>query len=249
MKAVSGDLTDKQVWHITAPASIPLTLIKGFDLDAVRSGNPILVHEQRHYALFTGSKDPQQLLLPAENGCSYRRSKASISKSYHLREIPNQSQPIVADKEQSADAPAFFAKAPPRAKGPREQPKMLRMRYTPFGIKDNTTAPTSIGETQDPEESGPQPPSQNSSPISASTPKRKKKGESPQRMEQDGLVDDPMPIDESPAQGSMARERNSQADLPGLEMSKDMNGIAVDQATLREKKRKKKKRMHEGALS
>ena len=206
------------------------------------------MHEKRHYALHSGSKDSHQLLLPGETGCSYKRSKASISKSYHLREITNHLQPIDADMEQQPEAPAFFAKALPRAKPPREQPKMLKMRYTPFGTDNNTTTPSTIYETRDIEESISQPPPQNLPPPFARTPKQKKRDERSQRRQEGGLVDDAMAIDESPATGGMAQEPSLQAAMPESEVPKEMNGVAENPATPKEKKRKEK-RMHAEALS
>jgi DNA-directed RNA polymerase I subunit RPA34.5 len=206
------------------------------------------VHEKRHYALVTGSKDSHQLLLPGQTSCSYKRSKASIFKSYHLREIPNQLQPRDTNKEHQPEAPAFFAKALPQAKPPREQPRMLKMRYTPFGTDNNTTVASSINESRDLEESTSHTPSQDLPPIFARTPKHKKRDERFQRREKDGLGDDAMAIDGSPAPRGTAQESSSQADMPGSGVLKEMKGVTENQATPRQKKRKKK-RMHEEALS
>jgi DNA-directed RNA polymerase I subunit RPA34.5 len=246
MKAVLEDMAGKQVWHITAPASIPLTLIKDFDLDAVKSGSPVLVHEGRHYALVTGSIESHQLLLPGETGCSYKRSKTSISKSYHLQEITKQLQPRDADKENRA--PAFFAKAIPQAKPPREQPKMLKMRYIPFGADNDAIVSSTSKEIGHVEESISQSPAQDLPPLFARTPKQKKRDERSQRRQKGGLVDDPMVIDESPTPGGIAQELSSQADLPGSGVPREMKGAAEDLATPKEKRRKKK-RMHAEASS
>ena len=246
-EAVSEDLTGKQVWHITAPASIPLNAIEYFDVDAVRSGRPILTYDSRQYGLAFGAEDSQQLLLPGKvGGSSYKRSRVRISKSYHLREIPNHSQPTPSKATRSTEDNVFFAKEQPLARPPPEQPKMLRMRYKPFGTDDSPSTSTSIGENFGTEESTSNPASQPSSSLFESTSKRKKKHKRLHPREQDGIIDGPMQIDVSPAESSIVQETPSKAEVLPTKTFRDTNDVSHHRATPKEKKSKRKRqRAHE----
>lgn len=247
-EAVSGDLTGKQVWHITAPASIPLNSIEGFDVDAVRSGRPILTYNGRQYGLTLGAEDSQHLLLPGEvGGSSYKRSRLRVSKSYHLREIQNHSQSTSSESTQSTEDTIFFAKEQPLARPPREQPKMLRMRYKPFGTDDSPFTSTSTGQSHGTGEDTSNPTSQPSSSLFESTPKRKKKHRQVHTKEQDGIIDYAMQVDESRAEGSIVQETPSKAENLATKSLRETNHVSQDQTTQKEKKRKKK-RAHEKPL-
>ncbi|KAF7505527.1 hypothetical protein GJ744_000689 [Endocarpon pusillum] len=244
-EAVSGDLTGKQVWHITAPASIPLNSLEDFDVDVVRSGRPILTYDSRQYGLAFGAKDSQHLLLPGKvGGSSYKRSRVHISKFYHLREIPNHSQSTSSKAIQSTEDTVFFAKEQPLARTPREQPKMLRMRYKPFGTDDSPSTSTSIGENFGIKEGNSNPTSQPSSSLLESTSKRMKKHKRIHPREEDGINDDRMQVDESPAESSVVQETPSKAEVLARKRLRDTNDVSHHRATPKEERRKKK-RAHE----
>ncbi|ERF74110.1 hypothetical protein EPUS_06379 [Endocarpon pusillum Z07020] len=244
-EAVSGVLTGKQIWHITAPTSIPLNSIEDFDVDVVRSGRPILTYDSRQYGLAFGDKDSQHLLLPGKvGGSSYKRSRVHVSKSYHLREIPNQSQSTSSKAVQSTEDSVFFAKEQPLARPPREQPKMLRMRYKPFGTDDSPSTSTSIRENFGVKEGSSNPTLQPSSSLLESTSKRKKKHKRLHPREEDGIIDDRMQVDESPAESSVVQETPSKAEVLARKRLRDTNDVSHHRATPKEEKRKKK-RAHE----
>lgn len=129
----SGDLTRKQIWHITAPASVNIKDIKPFDIQDVRSGEPIFSKNGVDYGFLAGLQKTEKLLLPNGEGVEFAQAKAQISGTYHLREI-GRSKPkanINGDKENTDIT--FAARFLVASKKPREQPVGLRMRYQPYG--------------------------------------------------------------------------------------------------------------------
>lgn len=248
--ALSGDLTDKQVWHIAAPASIPLSLIKTFNPEAVRNGSPILAYEERQFGFSSGSKDDKYLFLPGNAGGIYKRLKTSISKSYHLREIPDHSQMTRPDDSENPEATEFFAKTAPSPRSPPKQPEMLKMRYKPFGTEDSPTAFSDSDEIPAKEErSTPTPPPTSSSPhtstlkkIKKQHKKEKEKSKRPNPNEEVVPGDDSEQMDWAPAQTTVARETSPQAEMPALELSKDIDGQRVKMVTPGKKKKRAKSR-------
>ena len=231
--AVSGDLSGKKVWHITAPTSVPLSSIKSFDVDAVRNGSPIFTYGRRQYGFSTASRERRYLLLPEDSSSSYKRLKTSISTSYHLREIPDEEQPPAEIN--------FFAKTAPLPKPPPEQPKMLKMRYRAFGTGDNPSASTYVSESLLAEKAGFQHPVHPSSPVPEATSKKGKRHKRLKPSDQVEVVDDSMQIDESPARTSMVQVPSSQANISVSKTPHIISNAEEDKATPRRKKRKQKK--------
>jgi DNA-directed RNA polymerase I subunit RPA34.5 len=245
---LSCSLAGKQIWHITAPASVPLSSIKEVNIDAVKSGDLIMVHNDRHYGFTNSPEDSQDLLLPENNGSSYKRSKTSTSRIYHLREIPNYSQPTKSGNLQLPEAEKFFAKAIPDAKPHPKQPNMLRTRYKPFGTgtDDSRDHFTRVVEDLAREGLDFQPPPQVESPLRGNTPRsKKKKRNRPGSTEQDGLAEDEMEIDASPVHETIMDKSSSQVSASVPEMPNRSDGLEKTLATPKEKKKKKKKRHRE----
>jgi DNA-directed RNA polymerase I subunit RPA34.5 len=241
LETLTGGLAGKQVWHITAPASIPLDAIKEFNVDAVRNGNPILTHSERQYGFTSGPKDVQEdLLLPGGSELTYKRLRMSVSKSYHLQEIPAHSQTGRAPSDQSSKANCFFANEIPESKTPRKQPEMLKMRYKPFGTDESSSTSMTIQQRSSPEERESQAPPQPLSQLPESTPKKRKKHKRPVQSKQNGLADDPMETDGTPTQATMVQEPSPQTDLSFSELPARVNSIDEHKGTLGKKKKKKK---------
>jgi DNA-directed RNA polymerase I subunit RPA34.5 len=242
LKTVSKDLTGKQVWHITAPASIPMSSITVFDVDAVRRGDPVFVHRKKQYCFSPSANDVQHLLLPSDTGSTYKRLKTTITKSYHLREFSNQFTSTRSENEKSPEAIELFAKEKPDCKPAPKQPTLLRTRYKPFGTDGSPPASTRINGTPVPEEDNIQITLPNSSSPPGSTPKRKeKKSRRPKLSDQNGPENDSMEADVSSVQEMMLEVANSQIGPSLLETPKTTIGVVENEPTTGKKKRKKKK--------
>nr|KMM64566.1 hypothetical protein CPAG_00918 [Coccidioides posadasii RMSCC 3488] len=122
-----SDLTGKQLWHITAPAAVPVSSIKQLALDAVATGETILTHKGVDYRLREdqiGVERTKSLLLPEKYGNSYRRQRLDVAQTFHVERVV---RPPGQGSESQIEALKKKTKPLP------SQPKNLRMRYIPFG--------------------------------------------------------------------------------------------------------------------
>ena len=66
-----SSLLGKQIWHITAPASVPITSIKEVALEKITRREVILNHKGLNYTLFPSENEEQgitKLLVPGASG-------------------------------------------------------------------------------------------------------------------------------------------------------------------------------------
>lgn len=147
----AADLEGKQIWHITAPANVPILSLTEVALDAISSGKPVLSHKSEDYVLSEdkgAGNNGDAILLPTKEG--YAPIKQHISKSLHLRQhiaLPDLSKKQ-ADQLTGSNAAGDVATASVKAAKP--QPKGLRMRYRPPGF--GTADPGRIGSGSESEE-------------------------------------------------------------------------------------------------
>ncbi|EEH49033.1 uncharacterized protein PADG_05112 [Paracoccidioides brasiliensis Pb18] len=123
-----SDLREKQLWHITAPASVPMNSIQEFAFDAVAQGQSIFNHKGINYKLHEGQMGADKnkaLLLPDKEGNTYHRSHVNIAQTFHLERIVDLANGVTYS-EQSVQISEL-------TKPVRKQPKHLKMRYKPFG--------------------------------------------------------------------------------------------------------------------
>lgn len=260
LEKFSGDLAGKQVWHITAPVSVPLASIREFDLEGLRNGHPILSHNQRQYGFSTSTTDSEGLLLPEGRSSTYKRLKTCKLQSYHLREILNHSNAGGPNDKQGREAVNFFAKEVPLSKPAPKQPETLRMRYTPFGTDRPPSTSTSTHRDPTVAENHFQvstplssPPHESTAPPK-STPRKKKKDKMKKERnsarsgpnDEDGLENDPMEVDGSPASATTVQRPASQTE-PSLVETATLTGDVDGDKLVSEKKKRKKKIREEGS--
>ena len=130
---LSSNLAGKQVWHITAPSSLPFECIKSFSIDAVRSGKPVVTHERVSYGLSSGSSASETLLLLDSAVSDYITSNARITRTFHLQETFKDLTTRKRPGSETLTATTFVAHDKPPSKKPRQQPQELHMRYKAFG--------------------------------------------------------------------------------------------------------------------
>ena len=133
----ASGVKDKLLWHITAPASIPFENITKMNIHDMLNGAPINSHEGVDYSFQVEPKLPStscQLLVPNENGKSYRPASRFIDQVLHLQ----QSIPL-DQSEKSMDVPGKSPKISEYTRKPiPTQPSSLKMRYKPFGNTNQT---------------------------------------------------------------------------------------------------------------
>ncbi|KAI4591747.1 hypothetical protein KJ359_012612 [Pestalotiopsis sp. 9143b] len=134
-----SSLDGKQVWYFTAPASLPITVIKDMEIDLAKaqSGGAILNHKGDAYGLdlepYTTSSQIQ-LLIPSKGGEKYNTLNRGIDSTVHLRRIAE----FGGSSKVSSTATDQYVRQP---KPVREQPKGLKPRFTPIGVPTKKPAP------------------------------------------------------------------------------------------------------------
>ncbi|KAL9003111.1 MAG: hypothetical protein Q9188_003993 [Gyalolechia gomerana] len=127
------NLRGKQVWHITAPASVPITSIKEVPIQKVAAGDSVLSYSDADYGLIQESGEDTEgktLLVPFPEDNGYRLAGATIAQTLHLQEFVKLS--ALSDKAEGVMNGATRA-SKSHVKEVRQQPQGLRMRYRPFG--------------------------------------------------------------------------------------------------------------------
>ncbi|KIW89474.1 uncharacterized protein Z519_09630 [Cladophialophora bantiana CBS 173.52] len=122
-----GDLSNKQIWHISVPESVSIDSIKELDIEAVLRGRPILSRNGVDYGMHALPSKDNVILLPRGSDAKYKQCARKIERSFSMREV---------SKSQSVgDTPAVFTATQTGApKQIRKQPEGLKMRYMPYGV-------------------------------------------------------------------------------------------------------------------
>lgn len=149
--SVLSNTRGKQVFHITAPASLPLSKVKEVSFAKVLQGEPVLTHDGVSYGIppdniSQGDSNDQKLFLYDPGNQMYYSSPAGNIQSYHIQEL------ISLPTTQNDSAPVPATQEP--AKPVKKQPKHLKMRFRPVGSSSGPAE--SIGSSSD-ESDGEQP--------------------------------------------------------------------------------------------
>lgn len=128
-----GALKGKQIWHITAPSSIPIGLIEG-SLQSMKPEAPILSYKGTEYGVFddpdTRPPKSKVILLPSSENGDYRSVDLGITKALHLQQLVKLSRTL---DRPTSEINTIVSSSVSHQDGPRQQPAGLRMRYRPFG--------------------------------------------------------------------------------------------------------------------
>ena len=128
-----SNLSGKQVWYITAPADVPVSIDK-VDLNNITEAKPLISHEGQEYTLVNESSSSHSItsiMLPDKEG--YGTIPSTIAKIMHVQQVAQlPSRSSTSNMLVAQDAPDVEYRPTPKPK--REQPKGLRMRYKPSGF-------------------------------------------------------------------------------------------------------------------
>ncbi|OQE46853.1 hypothetical protein PENCOP_c001G03015 [Penicillium coprophilum] len=135
VSSLLSNLNGKQVLHLTAPASLPLSKVKEVCMAKIMQGEPIITHEGVNYgipveALSEADPATKSLLIFDEKTQKYSTAAQSVP-SYHVQEM-------IGLPSTSKKTDAAVAELRKYVKPARPQPKNLKMRFRPVGT---TTAP------------------------------------------------------------------------------------------------------------
>ncbi|KAK7736395.1 hypothetical protein SLS63_003373 [Diaporthe eres] len=122
----------KQVWYITAPASLPVTVVQDLTIpmDSAHKGLPVLAHNGDDYRL--AFDDPSasssfRLLIPNKKGQEYSELGRPVDQTMHF----TRSETFLPEGPASVTTTQTVSKTTRPA---RPQPEGLRARYTPLGV-------------------------------------------------------------------------------------------------------------------
>ncbi|KAL9134609.1 MAG: hypothetical protein Q9175_004208 [Cornicularia normoerica] len=237
-----SNLQGKEIWHITAPEFVPISLVKEISTQSIGNGASVLEYHGAAYGLVPGSEaeqaSRQALLLPSTQNKTYRPSKTTITKTMNLQQLvslPSNAIAPAVHPNRSASESEFYRKTP------RQQPEGLRMRYRPFGVSDDSELesasepvpkapefriPAPMKETS-PVRKRKRPESNDGSSNTGSAAKSKKLKQSPQITA--GVIDHPMDID------AISDKRSTKAPHP------EVNGVISNGNETKEERRKRRK--------
>ncbi|KAL1886114.1 hypothetical protein Plec18167_000043 [Paecilomyces lecythidis] len=179
VKSILSDLRGKQVFHITAPASLPLSSIKEVSLAKVLSGEPVLEHKGVKYGIPADTisqqdADEKILLAYDEKTQTYYNTSIGNIQSYNLQELVS-----------LPNGTAYNKGKPDTSKPPRPQPKDLKMRFRPVG---STYGPPETIGTSDEESEGEQASFKYPKGSKAEREERKRKHQQTEEAEKNGEV-------------------------------------------------------------
>ncbi|RDW72299.1 DNA-directed RNA polymerase I subunit RPA34 [Aspergillus mulundensis] len=127
-----SNLAGKQIFHITAPAFLPLSKIKEVSLAGALKGEPILKHGGKNFGIPADSlahaqagASGQTLFLYDAKAQTYHGTVTNVP-TYRIQEMIE--LPGGAELEE-----ASLKSAKALEKPPRKQPKHLKMRFRPVG--------------------------------------------------------------------------------------------------------------------
>ena len=130
-----ANLKGKQIWHITAPDSVPLASIKQISRQSILEGSTVLSHQGTDYGLVSDLADSdcsqKILLVPSSNINQYHSSRTPIARTLHLQQLVK----LPSRTANSQSSTNGISSPPKRTYKPRiEQPKCLKMRSHAFGV-------------------------------------------------------------------------------------------------------------------
>lgn len=251
-----SNLQGKQIWHITAPESVPISSVKEVSTKNIGNGASVLEYHGAKYGLIPESDAEQAssraLLLPSTQTNDYRPSKTAVIKTLHLQQLvslPSHALGSTVHQDRSASASESYRKTP------RQQPEGLRIRYRPFGVSDDSDmestfepmlkapefrTPAPLNESS-PGKKRKRPESNDGSGNTFSAVKPKKRNQSPQITT--GVIKDTMEIDATPDKGSNGAEsptRSPQPEINGVKFNgKWPNGTETKNERRRRREKKK----------
>ncbi|RAL64680.1 hypothetical protein DID88_001712 [Monilinia fructigena] len=140
-----SNLEGKEIWYITAPASLPIASVKEISLQDAKLGKAVFSQDGNNYGFVHDALDDNtytKILLPSNSKDCYSIEKKPVNQIYHMQQVINLS------KTNSSQATV------PAKRPVRQQPKGLKARYQPIGF---TGAPGIIGsdDESDSEERAP----------------------------------------------------------------------------------------------
>ncbi|KAI9684062.1 MAG: hypothetical protein M1822_005890 [Bathelium mastoideum] len=131
------NLQGKQIWHIVAPASLPMDTIGEIAFDQAMKGESVASHKGTSYGvreIHEAEKKNAKLLVPSEAGDGLRIARVDISKTLHFHQHLSTPDFSFTPKMELKGTGAASCLRLPRSKPPPRQKTGLKMRYLPSSM-------------------------------------------------------------------------------------------------------------------
>ncbi|KAL3426281.1 hypothetical protein PVAG01_03072 [Phlyctema vagabunda] len=145
-----SNLEGKEIWYITTPASTPLSAVKEISLKAVKKGKAVLSQDGNDYGFVQDDTEDNgftKIMLPTGKG--YRANANKFAQVLHLQQIVN----LPTQGHADADVPSQATV--PTKRPARQQPKGLKMRFTPIGYGDGDAGTLGSSESEADDDAAP----------------------------------------------------------------------------------------------
>ena len=137
-----ADLASKEIWHITAPVGLSLAEVKSLALGNVDGKQAVCTHNGMDYGIAeekqaTGASNllgNKHILIPSEGGKGYGTVKTTVAKTLHFQRIINLPNLSKRQANPTTGSNAAAEAGQQQVRGPKPQPKGLKMRYKPPGF-------------------------------------------------------------------------------------------------------------------
>jgi len=81
-----GNVKGKQIWHITAPAGVPVERVQEVALEQISNGEAVLTHKNIDYGFFAGEANETaslQVMVPGPEGYIAGKLQSFPSTEHH----------------------------------------------------------------------------------------------------------------------------------------------------------------------
>lgn len=146
---VFNALEGKQIWHISAPSTMPVSQIESLDIAGGLKGAEILNHKGIAYELSSANMEDATVLLPQGRNGEYAPASAKVTRAFRIQESSKATANghIAASEHHDSEVDQtvkFFATQTGQKPPPRKQPGNLKARYVPYGVSaEKQDVPTS----------------------------------------------------------------------------------------------------------
>ncbi|RFU30860.1 hypothetical protein B7463_g5505, partial [Scytalidium lignicola] len=154
----TSTLEGKQIWHIVAPASVPLETLKQISLQDINKSKAILSFNGDKYGFVEDKRENSKStkVITPKGSSSYKTGGRTVDKILRLQQMVE--LPVLQNSSSSHKNPRATIPTP---KPVRQQPKGLKMRFLPIGFGsgnpgtlgvDSSLAESSSAESESDEE-------------------------------------------------------------------------------------------------
>lgn len=129
-------MSEQQIWHITAPANVPLTSLTELALDKLVEGASVMTHKDVDYSFTTDDTARPTTALFLPDGSGFKPQPTEVQRVVHLRQVVKLPTTPQSEFGIPSSAVTTIPQQPQfevQRRTKREQPKGLKMRYRPSG--------------------------------------------------------------------------------------------------------------------